>query len=64
MCLHCGVDDLCENVHDGDLCGVCFLVIEKCFDSINYKILLQKLKNYGADSISLECFPNYLHGRS
>ena len=63
-CLHRVVDDLCENIDDGDLCGVCFLDIEKCFDSINHKILLQKLKYYGIDKSSLEWFQNYLHGRS
>ena len=63
-CLHRIVDDLFENIDDGDLCGVCFLDIEKCFDSINHKILLQKLKYYGIDTISLEWFQNYLHGRS
>ena len=57
--LHRVVDDLCENIDDGDLCGVCFLDIEKCFDSINHKILLQKLKYYGVDTISLEWFQNY-----
>ena len=63
-CLHRVVDDLCENIDDGYLCGVCFLDIEKCFDSINHKILLQKLKYYGLDTMSLEWFQNYLYDRS
>ena len=41
-----------------------FLDIEKCFDSINHKILLQKLRYYGIDTMSLEWFQNYLHDRS
>ena len=40
-CLHRVGDDLCENIDDYDLCVVFFLDIEKCFDSINNKILLQ-----------------------
>ena len=63
-CLHRVVDDLCENIDDGYLCGLCFLDIEKCFASINHKILLQKLKYYGIDAMSLEWFQNYLHDRS
>ena len=31
---------------------------------MNHKILLQKLKYYYVDTISLEWFQNYLHGRS
>ena len=62
-CLHRVVDDLCENIDDGDLCGVCFLDIKKYFDSINHKILLQKLKYYGIDTILLKWFQYYLHGR-
>ena len=41
--LHRVVDDLCESIDDGYLSGVCFLDMEKCFDSINHKILPQKL---------------------
>ena len=64
-CLHRVVDDLWGNIDDGDLCGVCFLDIEKYFDSINHKILiLQKLKYYGIDTISLGWFQSYVHGRS
>ena len=35
-CLRCVVDDLCEHIDDGLLCGVFFLEIEKCFGSINH----------------------------
>ena len=45
-CLHHVVDDLCENIDDGMLCGVCFLEIEKCFDFINHAILQRKLVHY------------------
>ena len=58
------MDDLCENIDDGDLYGICFLDIDIRFDSINHSILLQKLKYYGIDTISLEWFQNHLHGRS
>ena len=39
-CLQCVVDDLCENINDGELCGVCFLDILKCFDFISHQIML------------------------
>ena len=45
-CLHRVADDLCENIDDDFLCGVCFLDIEKCFDSINHDILRRKLAHY------------------
>ena len=46
-CLHCVVDYMCESIDDALVCGVCFLDIEKCFDTINHDIVLQKLKHYG-----------------
>ena len=36
-CLHKVVDDFCEMIDDGDMCGICFLDIEKCFDTIHHE---------------------------
>ena len=57
-CLHRVIDDMCENIDDGLACGVCFLDIEKCFDTIDEDILLQKLKWYGIDGRELDWFKN------
>ena len=46
-CLHKVVYDFCEMIDDGDMCGICFLDIEKCFDTIHHGTLLQKLEYYG-----------------
>ena len=45
------------------VCGVCFLDIEKCFDTIDHDILLQKLRWYGIDSHELDWSKNYLYDR-
>ena len=42
---------------------MCFLDIEKCFDTIDHDILLQKLKWYGIDGHELDWFKNYLYDR-
>ena len=62
-CLHRVIDDMCENIDDGLVCGVCFLDIEKCFDTIDHDILLQKLKWYGIDGHELDWFKSYLYDR-
>ena len=62
-CLHRVVDDLCENIDDDLLRGVCFLDIEKCFDSINHDILRRKLAHYGVNGDALQWLENYLQGR-
>ena len=41
----------------------CFLDVKKCFDSINHKILLQKLVHYGFNPTSHKWFTNYLDER-
>ena len=59
-CLHKVVDDFCEMIDDGDMCGICFLDIEKCFDTIHHGILLQKLEYYGIQGYALQWFEQYL----
>ena len=54
---------MCESIDDGQVCGVCFLDIEKCFDTINHDILLQKLKHYGIGGNAFDWFRDYLCGR-
>ena len=62
-CLHRVIDDICEGMDDGLLCGMCFLDIEKCFDTINHSILLRKLKCYGINETENKWFENYLSDR-
>ena len=63
-CLHKVVDDFCEMIDDGDICGICFLDIEKCFDTIHRGILLQKLEYYGIRGYALQWFKQYLTNRT
>ena len=53
----------CARILMTDLSVVCFLDIEKCFDTIDHDILLQKLRWYGIDGHELDWFKNYLYDR-
>ena len=59
-CLHRVVTDWIDNIDNNLFTGVCFLDIEKCFDSINHEILLYKLGKCG---IKMLWFENYLKNR-
>ena len=55
-CLHKVVDDFCEMIDDGDMCGICFLDIEKCFDTIHHGILLSPPRiRLGTNSLFTLC---------
>ena len=51
-------------IDDGDMCGICFLDIDKCFDTIHHGILLQKLEYYGIQGYALQWFKQYLTNRT
>ena len=42
--LHRVIDDWLDNINEDQITGVCLFDISKCFDTINYSILLQKIK--------------------
>ena len=44
--------------------GVCMLDMSAAFDVVDHSILLDKLKLYGFDDISLAWVKNYLSGRT
>ena len=53
-----------ENMDNGKLNGVIFLVAKKAFDSINHYILQNKMKKrFGIFSIDLKWFEWYLSSR-
>ena len=44
-------------------CGI-FIDLKKAFDTVNHKILIQKVEHYGIRGKSLEWFTSYLTGRT
>ena len=62
-CLHRLVDDILENRNQGEVTGLCFLDIQKCFDTIDHSILLDKMYHYGFRNIELMWFTSYMSNR-
>ena len=52
------------NIDNGLVNGVVFIDLKKAFDTIDHKIILQKLGNYGVDPNSLRWFESYLSNRT
>ena len=48
---------------EGKVTGLLFVDISKAFDSINHKVLLDKLKHMGMSERSLQWFKSYLAER-
>ena len=53
-CLHTSIDEWLHNIEDHYVTGVVFLYILKCFDTINYNMLLQKVYTYGVRNNELQ----------
>ena len=52
-----------ESMDEGKVTGLLFVDISKAFDSINHKVLLDKLKHMGMSERSLQWFKSYLAER-
>ena len=52
-----------ENLNKQEISAVLFLDLQKAFDSVNHKILLQKLLHYGVRGPPLELMTSYLTNR-
>ena len=57
------IDRIHASLDNGDLPIAIFLDLSKAFDTISHTILLEKLKKYGFDSVSLNWFASYLSNR-
>ena len=49
-----------QNKDNGLINGVLFLYLKKAFDTVDHRILLQKLQLYGVDFHTLKWFESYL----
>ena len=61
--LHKVTEDWYESINDGQIIMACFLDVKKCYDSIDHKILLNKLSSYGICKAELNWFESYLDHR-
>ncbi len=52
-----------RNIDQGFVTDIVFIDLRKAFDTVNFEILLKKLKYYGLSDVELKWFTSYLHGR-
>ncbi len=58
------LDHIYKNIDVGNLTGAVFLDLKKAFDTVDHRILLQKLHKYGIIGQSNKWFENYLTDRT
>jgi retron-type reverse transcriptase len=56
-------DKITKAIDEGKYSIGIFLDLSKAFDTIDHKILIKKLENYGIRGVAKEWFENYLHNR-
>ena len=61
-CLLDFVDNLFANIDQGMTCGVLFLDLRKALDTVDHKILVEKLCKYGVKFSALKWIESYLEG--
>ena len=62
-CLHRLLDDWYEAINEREYIMACFFDIQKCFDTIDHAILLEKLRLHGIKGVELKWFTHYLEKR-
>ena len=61
--LHRVIDDFYEALNEKEKVAACFLDISKCFDCIDYDLLMFKLEKYGVKNNQLKWFRSYITNR-
>ena len=61
--LHNIVSDILNGINNNETSMLCFLDLQKCFDTIDHNILLCKLEKYGIRGRNLKFFKHYLSDR-
>ena len=56
-------DTWAYNIDRGKINAAVFLDLKKAFDTVDHKILLSKLKNYGISGNAYQWFESYLENR-
>ena len=57
-------DNITKAIDEGKYTIGIFLDLSKAFDTVNHKIILNKLEHYGIRGLCLKWFESYLHGRT
>ena len=56
-------DDIFENIQDQEITFMIFLDFSKAFDTVNHRLLIEKLKILGFDDLTCKWVESYLHNR-